>query len=232
MESSIKERRREIKDGLKNFVSGFSLAHRPALAGFEDETNLDISPFVSEWAAKERVDMFADKRSSSPQPSQPAPQPAPQAEPAKSSVEPAQSTVRRDTALIPSGMEIAGSVTAEGDINVIGKVVGDVTTKSNLEISGTVEGNITARNIKLECKLLQGEVNGTESVEIAAGSVVNGNIAAVNLTVSGVVNGNIKVTGEVILTEKAVITGDIAAKQIAISTSAVLNGKVQITPKQ
>jgi cytoskeletal protein CcmA (bactofilin family) len=86
--------------------------------------------------------------------------------------------------LIGAGTVIEGNLTAEGDIEMAGKVTGDVTTKAKLVIaeSAWIEGNITA-----ECADIAGTVHGTVSVSglltIRTSSKINGDVITKNLNV-------------------------------------------------
>jgi cytoskeletal protein CcmA (bactofilin family) len=103
--------------------------------------------------------------------------------------------------------------TGENKVTIIadGTVIrGDIETPSNLRIDGKVIGNIIS----------------TSNVAIGKGGMVDGNVAAATLRVSGAIKGNIEVSVKLILDASASILGDIKAKDISMESGATLNGRV------
>ena len=92
---------------------------------------------------------------------------------------PAQSPTAK-SAVIGSGIEITGDVTASVDLTISGHIKGSIVESShNVEIdeSGKVNANITAKVVLVAGKI-KGNITGSEKVLISSTAKVQGNIIA------------------------------------------------------
>ncbi|MCR5527286.1 MAG: polymer-forming cytoskeletal protein [Lachnospiraceae bacterium] len=132
--------------------------------------------------------------------------------------------VSDETGSITAGMTINGNISADGSLDVLGKVVGDINIKGKLNISGTITGNSTAAEIFADSAKITGEVISKGAVKVGQDSVILGNITATSAVIAGAVKGNIDVQGPVILDTSAIVMGDIISKSVQINNGAVIEG--------
>ena len=88
-------------------------------------------------------------------------------------------------------------------------IKGDLDSKGDIRIDGKLIGNIDCK-----AKLL-----------IGPQGIVEGNITGNNADIHGKVNGNIKLSGQLNLIGKSVITGDIHVGKLQIESTVCFNGK-------
>ncbi len=86
---------------------------------------------------------------------------------------------------------------------------GDLESNGDMRIDGKLIGNIDCK-----AKLL-----------IGPQGIVEGNIKGNNADIHGKVNGNIKLSGQLNLIGKSVITGDIHVGKLQIESTVCFNGK-------
>ncbi|SFK52027.1 Polymer-forming protein [Lachnospiraceae bacterium KH1T2] len=132
--------------------------------------------------------------------------------------------VSDETGSITAGMTINGNISADGSLDVLGKVIGDINIKGKLNISGTITGNSTAAEIFADSAKITGEVISKGAVKVGQDSVILGNITATSAVIAGAVKGNIDVQGPVILDTSAIVMGDIVSKSVQINNGAVIEG--------
>jgi cytoskeletal protein CcmA (bactofilin family) len=91
-------------------------------------------------------------------------------------------------------------------------VVGTLQAGEPIVISGTITGDVHA---------------GSNAVTVEAGGRVEGAVSAREITVHGKLQGRMIATDIVRLTEKANVTGDVAAPKLAIQEGAIFHGRVE-----
>ena len=133
-------------------------------------------------------------------------------------------TATDETSIITAGMVIAGDVSSEGNMEVIGTVNGDIDILGKLNVTGYITGNSKAAEIYAEGAKINGEVVSEGAVKIGSSSVVIGNITASSAVIAGAVKGDIDVKGPVILDASAIVMGNIKSKSVQINIGAVIEG--------
>ena len=105
-----------------------------------------------------------------------APRPRPQAPPA---APPAAPPVADKRSFLGAGCELKGEFTGEGSFECGGDIEGTIDIAGDLVIgqSGTAKAEIKARRIDIEGRL-EGNVTGTEKVEVGAAGHVEGDVRA------------------------------------------------------
>ncbi len=101
---------------------------------------------------------------------------------------------------------------------MIGKSVvirGDVSGSEDLFVDGRVEGTVT---------LADGRLTVGPNAQVVA------DVKATEVTVFGRVEGNIHGRGRVELRKTAVVHGNIFATRLSVEESAVVKGKIDLTP--
>lgn len=96
----------------------------------------------------------------------------------------------------------------------IGKSVtikGDVLSEEDLAIDGRVEGTI---------KL------GDHSLTVGEGALIQAELNAHTITISGAVTGNVTATDKIEIRETGSVDGDIKAPRVAVREGAILRGRV------
>ncbi len=126
--------------------------------------------------------------------------------------------------VITKGTRIAGNISCDCSLDVLGSVYGDIECFGNLTISGTVNGNLKAKEIYVDADRLQGNIQSEGTIKISVGTVVIGDMKGTSGIIAGAVKGNIDINGSVLLDSTAIIKGNIRAKSIQMDSGAVVEG--------
>lgn len=129
-----------------------------------------------------------------------------------------------ETSVITAGMTIAGDITSEGSVDLIGCVNGNIDILGKLNVTGHITGNSKASEIFAEGAKINGEIISSGAVKIGASSVVIGNISATSAAIAGAIKGDIDVKGPVVLDSSAIVMGNIKSKSVQINNGAVIEG--------
>lgn len=95
---------------------------------------------------------------------------------------------------------------------------------SDLEISGHLE---TQGVVKVEGRVT-GNISAGEQVLVAAGAVVEGDIATKEAVIGGIVQGAIEAAERVELLDTAVVTGNVVTARLLIHEGGQVNGEVMM----
>lgn len=98
--------------------------------------------------------------------------------------------------------------------------------------SSTIEGKINATGTVRIDGTYTGDIFTNEDVIVGENGVINGNIHANNVSISGEVNGNIICKGLLDLLPSGRLDGDIEVKKISICDGAVFKGKCNMNTEQ
>ena len=131
---------------------------------------------------------------------------------------------KSDAGTIIRGMTVTGNIASEGSLDVHGSVEGNIEINGKLTITGKIDGDSKADEIFVNGAKIIGGLFSNNSVKVAGGSVIKGNIKASAAVVAGAVKGDIDVQGPVILDATAVIVGNIKSKSIQINNGAIIEG--------
>ena len=71
-------------------------------------------------------------------------------------------------------------------------------------------------------------VAGFSDLVLQAGSAVEGDMQAAEMTLEGAITGNLNCGGNLTLGAKSVVTGDISTKDITTTLGAHINGRVEM----
>jgi len=99
---------------------------------------------------------------------------------------------------------------------IIGKdifIEGDIRGGEHLVIEGSIKGNIEM---------------AAHNFSLGPDGMVEGEIHARNISISGRMKGNIKTPGKIEITKEADFRGDICAKSIAVENGAFFKGSVEL----
>lgn len=102
-----------------------------------------------------------------------------------------------------------------GENTIIGAgtvVEGVVKAVMTTRIDGTVNGDVTSEGV----------------IIVANEGIVNGNITAADVKISGKVQGNVSVTGKLELISNGKLFGDIKAGSLSIDESAIFQGNCKM----
>ena len=133
-------------------------------------------------------------------------------------------TATDETSIITAGMVIAGDVSSEGSMEVVGTINGDIDILGKLNVTGYITGNSKAAEVYADGAKINGEIVSEGAVKIGSSSVVIGNIFATSAVIAGAVKGDIDVKGPVILDDSAIVMGNIKSKSVQINIGAVIEG--------
>jgi cytoskeletal protein CcmA (bactofilin family) len=101
---------------------------------------------------------------------------------------------------------------ADGELSLIGSgttVEGKVTTEGSIRIDGKVIGDVIAKT----------------NAAIGAGGMLEGNLRARNISLSGSVKGTVTAQEKLILENRSVLQGDIRATRLVVDEGASFNGQ-------
>ena len=130
-----------------------------------------------------------------------------------------------ETAVITTGLIVAGDLDSTGSIDVFGTVEGNVSCRGKLTVNGSIAGDSKANEIFANNAQIDGNVEAKGSIKIGQGTVIVGNIIATSAVIAGAVKGDIDVCGPVIIDSSAVIIGDIKSKTVQINNGATIDGR-------
>ena len=102
-----------------------------------------------------------------------------------------------------------------GNMTIIGAgtvVEGILKASASTRIEGTVNGDITSEGV----------------VVIANEGIVNGNITAVDVKISGTVKGNLIISGKTELVSNGKLVGDIKTGSLSIDETAIFQGNCKM----
>lgn len=130
-------------------------------------------------------------------------------------------------AIISASMVITGNIEIETGLVFAGKIIGNVSCKDTVEskAGGSIEGDLSALSAEFVGGSVKGNVTVGERVVVDEETVIEGDIKAKDIVISGKVVGEIKAENSVRLTSSAVIKGDLFAASISIETGAKVEGK-------
>lgn len=130
-------------------------------------------------------------------------------------------------AIISASMVITGNIELETGLVFAGKIIGNVNCKDTVEskAGGSIEGDLSALSAEFVGGSVKGNVTVSERVVADEETVIEGDIKAKDIVISGKVVGEIKAENSVRLTSSAVIKGDLFAASISIETGAKVEGK-------
>jgi cytoskeletal protein CcmA (bactofilin family) len=103
---------------------------------------------------------------------------------------------------------------------------------SRIGSTATLKGEWACEeNVIIEGRF-QGKIDsGNHDLHIEKAATVDADIQGKNITIFGKFTGNITASGKILVGEKARITGDLSAPQIAIHDGAKFKGSVKMLPK-
>jgi cytoskeletal protein CcmA (bactofilin family) len=96
--------------------------------------------------------------------------------------------------------------------------------------SGAVfEGKIrTDGGIRIDGKVV-GDVNAKSSAVVGPDGIIEGSLAARNVSVAGKVQGNLTAADKLTLEAKSIVSGDIKASRLVIDEGSVFDGKCDMS---
>ena len=92
-------------------------------------------------------------------------------------------------------------------------ITGDLTSSEDMTIAGTVEGDVAVPQ---------------NTLTIAPGALIQGDVLARNVAVHGRVQGSITARGRVEVGETGSVLGDIRSPRMAVAEGATLHGRLGI----
>lgn len=145
--------------------------------------------------------------------------------------------------VVLSGTTIGGDISAEGDIEVGGRVDGHVTATGsihvlpnalirgdasggNIVVEGKVTGRVAGDNVSLIGPgMIKGGISSSGNISIGEGTSVIGDVAAeADVVIQGGVKGDIEVKNMVTVKSTAIIQGNIVSALVSIEPGAALDG--------
>lgn len=135
--------------------------------------------------------------------------------------------------IVSSTMVVTGDIELETSLVVAGKIVGNVNCKDTFEAKngGSVQGNLSALSAEFVNGSVKGNITVQERIVVDEASVIEGDITAKDIVISGKVIGEVKASSTVRLTETASIKGDLYSASISIESGAELEGKFVVQSK-
>ena len=129
-----------------------------------------------------------------------------------------------ETTVISKATKIAGSISSDCSLEVLGTIEGNVECLGKLSVTGTVKGNCKGAEVYINTERLNGNIESESSVKISVGTVVVGDINGTSAVIAGAVKGEVDISGPVVIDSTAIIKGNINAKSIQINNGAVIDG--------
>ena len=92
----------------------------------------------------------------------------------------------------------------------------------------SIKGKVTGSGNLVVMGRLEGEVNLAGEIVVAAPAVLNGEIRAVTLAVSGNVTGTLTAGEKIHLEKSAVVSGRMNTPRLSVADGAMFNGEVEM----
>jgi len=92
----------------------------------------------------------------------------------------------------------------------------------------SIKGKVTGSGNLIVMGKLEGEVNLTGEIVVAAPAVLNGEIRAVTLAVSGNVTGTLTAGEKIHLEKSAVVSGRMNTPRLSVVEGATFNGEIEM----
>ncbi len=92
----------------------------------------------------------------------------------------------------------------------------------------TIEGEITSEEEVVVAGTVRGKLTSEGPVTVEAGAVVDADIGAQSVSVSGAINGNVSANERVDLLQGGRLVGDVRAARITIADGASFKGNVDM----
>lgn len=137
-------------------------------------------------------------------------------------------TTQMKTTTIASDTSVIGEVHSDGHVEILGNLIGDVTARGNIKICGKVVGDINGNDIELLSSKVHGNITAESAVLIDDGSVVVGDVSAIDMVLDGKLKGDISLEKAIIFKENAVLLGKVTAGSVSIKEGAKMFGEIQI----
>jgi len=130
--------------------------------------------------------------------------------------------------IIGTSTKIESNVTCGGNLELKGHIIGNIEIKGSLDVYGKVEGDIIAGELVVyEGASIKGNVSCKSNLSVLGGDIV-GDVQAKNASVNSAIRGNMEISAELKLESTASVDGDISTGNIAVSTGAIINGRLSI----
>lgn len=128
--------------------------------------------------------------------------------------------------IIAEDVVIEGSISSGSKLRILGEITGNVSSEGDIIVAGKIGGEIKGENIYLMDCAVNNNIISNGTVNVSEKSAVSGDIAALNITNSGVIKGNIKAEN-VVFKPTSHLTGDVSCKAIVIEKGATLKGRLE-----
>lgn len=124
---------------------------------------------------------------------------------------------------------LVGDIESDCDLLIYGHVKGNVTcANNNITVCGEIEGSIECVNAILENAIVRDDVVCSGNMQVDSSSVVNGNIAALDVYINGKIKGDVKVEDVIRLGSSSIVIGSISAADIEIERGSIIQGGLMI----
>ncbi|MDO5441449.1 MAG: polymer-forming cytoskeletal protein [Bacillota bacterium] len=127
---------------------------------------------------------------------------------------------------ITNSMVVNGGITSSDNLLIEGQVFGDVSTEADLTANNLIVGNVKANNMSFNSARIKGDVETDGALAVGDSTIVIGNIDADALKISGKVHGDITANQYILLTNTALIVGDITAAVVTTQAGSRINGTI------
>lgn len=131
--------------------------------------------------------------------------------------------------IIAAGTSIFGDIRSEGVVEIHGKLKGDLEATGDVRITGKVLGDVKGDTVVLTGCAVQGNVTAASSLRIDTGTIVVGDIIAMDLLTDGKVKGNVQVEKSAAFQKNAVLAGNVIAALVSMCEGAKVQGTVRIS---
>ena len=132
--------------------------------------------------------------------------------------------VADEVTVITASTVLTGDLTSSGSFDIQGTINGNISCNGKIAVTGTLNGNSSSSEFFADAAKVEGEIQSTGTVKVAAGSVIIGNVIATSAVIAGAVKGDIDVKGPVVVDTSAVVMGNIKSRSVQINNGAVIEG--------
>ncbi len=131
-----------------------------------------------------------------------------------------------DCMMVPEGVVIEGSLDAEADAEISGRVNGNVSVARRLRLgpSGCIMGDVRCHKAHID-GVIEGRTECGDMLDLGpTGRLKADAMSGASMTLAGEVHGNLNCGGKLHLTSTGVVNGNIRSRTLRMDEGAVLNG--------
>ncbi len=130
-------------------------------------------------------------------------------------------------AAISQNSVFTGNLETQDNLAIFGRLIGNVTGAASVRVCGAVKGDLHCEALQSTQGIIEGDAFVAGDVQLSKNSRMTGNLRCDHAELSGTMIGDIQAVHGIVLTESAVLNGNLCACEIEIHKGAKFNGAIK-----